>query len=178
LAVLSANGETAAEQVTQSTIEQYQKYVNLARTADRETFESLPTMSKFQVLFIRHRIPTDELLQMNGRNLLIHTIKNDWIGRNMLAVIMLGDIQVAGRRATAGVYIDKEKTPYSFQFNKEDKSWRFDMTHMLGDTEKALTLQIQQSGLSENEFLLEMVESAGGGKVENGIRLMPTNGNR
>jgi hypothetical protein len=168
-AILNTDGVTAAENVSQRTIDEYQQYVDWCRKADRQTLQKLSTINKFQVLLLKHRIRTDELKTMDGKAVFIYAVDHDWIGKNSVIVTTIGDIQASEGRGTAAVYIEDQKTPVRFHFTKEDDSWKFDLIQSIRDADQVLKEQIRQLDVTENEFIFRMIETVSGRKVPDSI---------
>jgi len=164
-AILNTDGPTAAAHVSKRTIDEYQQYVDWCRLADRQTLETLSTINKFQVLLLKHRIPKDDLMKMDGEAVFIHAVNNDWIGKNSVIVTTIGDIQTSDGRGTAAVSMNQEKAPSRFHFIEEEGSWKFDLIQTLRDADQILKMQMRQLGLEEDEFIFRMIESVSGRKV-------------
>ena len=81
----------------------------------------------------------------------------------------IDDIQVSGTRATAAVLIDKKKAPNRYHFTKEKGSWKLDLTPTLRDTDLLLKAQIKKAGVSEDQFIFDLVEALSGRKVPESI---------
>lgn len=164
-AILSTDGKRAADLVTTRTIDEYQQYMDWARSANRETLESLSTINKMQVLIIRLRVPKDLIPTMDGYSAFRYAVDNDWVGKEQTIQTSIDDIQVSGHRATAGIKIGDQRAPTRFHFTKEKNTWRFDLIQTIIDTNLALKAQIRQSGMTETEFLVVILESVAGVKV-------------
>lgn len=164
-AILTMDGARAAELVSERTIEEYQNYVDWARSADRKTLESLSLINRFQVIILRHRIPARELGELNGRTAFIYAVDRDWIGKNGVIRTTLGAIDTSDGRATAEVLIGGQKTPNRFQFIKEQKQWRFDLITVMWDANSAFQALAKQQGISEEELIFSLVETVSGKKV-------------
>lgn len=81
----------------------------------------------------------------------------------------LGKMEVADNLATAQVLIDNQVAPNRFQFSKEDGIWKFDLIHVIHDTDRALKAAVKQSGVSENEFIFSLIEILSGKKIDDTI---------
>jgi len=168
-AILDQKGESAVRLVTKRTVEEYQKYVDWALSADRKTLESLSFINRFQTFLLKHRIPLDTLKKLNGRSTFVYAVDRDWIGKNGVIRTTLGEIDVADKRANAEVIIGGQKVPNRFQFIKEEGIWKFDLIQVMRDTDQALKVAAKQKGLSENEFMFSLIETISGKKVNDSI---------
>lgn len=168
-AILNQNGEAAVALVTKRTVEEYQRYVEWALTADRKTLQSLAFINRFQVLLLRHRIPADSLRQLDGRSVFVYAVDRDWIGKNGVIRTTLGKVDVANTRATAEVLIGGQSAPNRFQFSKENGTWKFDLIQVIRDADQALKAAARQNGMTEDEFMFSLIETVSGRKVADTI---------
>ncbi|HUR57302.1 MAG TPA: hypothetical protein VM029_06310 [Opitutaceae bacterium] len=168
-AILSQDGARAAELVSERTLAEYQRYVDWARDADRETLQSLSLINRFQVIILRHRIPPEELRKLEGRTAFIYAVDHDWIGKNAVIRTSLGEIDASEGRATATVLIGGRKAPNRFQFIREKQQWRFDLLPLMQDSSVAFQALAKQRGIAEDELIFNLVETVSGKKVPEGI---------
>jgi ABC-type oligopeptide transport system substrate-binding subunit len=172
-AILAQKGEVAVEHLSQGTIDEFQNYVNLALTADREELEALSVINRMQVILMRHRIPLDTLRGLNGRSAIVYAVDRDWIGKNAVIRTELGEVSTHDDRATAEVIIGGQKAPTRFQFRRENGTWRFDLLTVLMDGNTAMKRAAEQAGMDENEFLFNLTESVTGKKIDESIWTPP-----
>ena len=168
-AILSMDGSASVDQIAQRTLNEYQKYIDWCLHADRRTLQNLSTINKMQVFLIKHRIPVDELKEMTGEKAFIYAVDHDWIGKKGTIVTTINDIQVSGSRATTATLSNKKKTPMRFHFTKEEGAWKLDLTQTLRDTDAVLKAQIEQAGISEDDYIFRIIEMISGRKVLNSI---------
>lgn len=168
-AILSTDGDAAIQQIAQPTVNEYQNYIDWCLHADRETLQNLSALNKLQVFMLKHRIPAEELKQMNGEKAFVYAVDHDWIGKEGTAATTIADIQVSGDSASAATLIDGRKQSIRFNFLKENGSWKLDLTQSLKDTDALLDYQIMQAGVPENEYILRSIEMITGRKVADSI---------
>lgn len=168
-AILSTDGSAAVRQIAQPTLNEYQNYIDWCLHADRETLQSLSALNKMQVFLLKHRIPADELKQMNGEKAFVYAVDHDWIGKEGTAVTTIADIQVSGDTASAATQVNGRKQSIRFNFVKENGRWKLDLTKTLQDTDALLGFQISQAGVPENEYILRSIEMITGRKVADNI---------
>jgi hypothetical protein len=65
--------------------------------------------------------------------------------------------------------IDGQAAPNRFQFSKEDGVWKFDLIHVIHDTDLALKAAAKQSDVLENEFIFSLIETLTGKKIDDTI---------
>lgn len=161
-AILENEGEKAVSHVDSRTIEYYSNLVNWAVTADSITVDGLPLMDKLAVLLVRGRTAKERLMSMDGRDLLISGVDEGMVGKGNVVHHDIGAISIKRKSATAQ-FINKGKTtPVKYQFYKEKRKWKINLTSALSGSEKAFSEMIERSGKSQNEFLMDVVEDAAG----------------
>jgi hypothetical protein len=158
-AVVAQRGEDAAGWVTKSTIDEYQRYVDWAQTADRKTVERLPFGNRVQVLMIRHRVDTPTLRKANGHSIFVHAVDKDWTGKAGVMRMELGEVQVTGERATGKGIINGQPAGMDFVFRKENDKWRIDLMEASKASAPALQAAVARSGQEETAFILQMLEA-------------------
>jgi hypothetical protein len=168
-AILEQRGNDAVELVTSRTIEEYQKYRDLALFAPRTEVQELSLLNRFQVAIIRHRVPVDLLDEMDGRALFVYAVDHDWIGKNGVIRLSIGEVDVASERATSVVTVGSKPTELRFQFRKERERWRFDLVYLMQVSNAALAQIIDAKGLSEDAVIFQLLEAVSGRKVEDSI---------
>lgn len=172
-AILAQEGEAAVEHLSQSTIDEFQNYVNLALTAEREELEALSFINRMQVVLMRHRIPVETLRDLTGRSAIVYAVDRDWIGKNGVIRTELGEVSTHDDRATAEVIIGGQKAPTRFQFRREKEAWKFDLLSVLRDGNTAMKQAAEQAGMDEDEFLFTITESVSGKKIDESIWAPP-----
>jgi len=168
-AILAQEGMNASQLVTASTIAEYQKYIDWAKTAERKALESLSFFNRLQVFLVKHRIPRAELLAMDGRELFAYAVNNDWIGKTSVIPTTVGNVEVSSSRAISDVFSSGKKVPIQFLYRKENGTWKFDLYHLMINSDGPLRTAALQSGLGENEFIFKLAETLSGTKVTDAI---------
>lgn len=164
-AVLNKQGEQAVNYVSAKTIDYYSNMLELVKTADSTTIDRLQLMDKLMVLTVRLRIPKEEILKFDGKSFLEYGISNGMIGN--IANFSIGDVKITGDTAKGQFMVGKEKAPFYYDFYKENGQWKIDLTSILAISETAFSAMIQESGQTENEILLLLLEKIAGAKPDN-----------
>lgn len=164
-AILNQRGSEAVEKVNQATLDYYERVRGLALSAPEQEVRNLSTIDKMMVLLLRHRLPLDLLRGMNGRELFSYGVNRGWIGKEDVMEAELGTIRVSGEQASAVYIKGGQRTPLKYQFTKEGGQWKIDLTTIMPAVNQALKQLIQQQGVSEEEFLFDILEAISGEKV-------------
>ena len=76
----------------------------------------------------------------------------------------VGQFEDFENRAAADAVVGENKLPFPFLFRKEEGQWKFDLVHLLQNTNAGLLATAKQSGMDESQFIFMLIESASGKK--------------
>lgn len=157
-AILNDKGEEAVEQVDTKTIAYYGDILEKVKTADSLKVDKLSLMDKLIVLVVRHRIPKEEIMKTNGKQLLVTAIKMGMVGKSSVINNEVGTVKVNGDFASGELLVRGQKTPLAFEFHKKNGLWKLDLTAIFPAGEAAFRQMVKQSGEPENEYLLSLIQ--------------------
>lgn len=163
--LLNDRGSEAVKSVDSRTIQYYSDLLELTKTADSSKIETLSIMDKMSVLIMRLKIPKEEILSFKGEDLFIYSVNHGMVGKGGVSRNNIGKITVDGNFASAQLMAKGISSEIHFEFYKENGSWKLDLTSIFPLTTLIFDKLILDSGKSENEFLLPLVEAASGKKV-------------
>ncbi|MEO3430094.1 hypothetical protein AAFN88_14635 [Pelagibius sp. CAU 1746] len=164
-ALLATDGEKAAEIVTQGSRDLYRHYANQALTLDHAALNRVHIADRLTILLLRHSVERERLMQMSGGDIIAYAVEQGWISKEGTAGIRLGNFQVAGDLATGALLrTDGSETPYRVEFLKEDGDWHLNLKKMLEFARIGIEYAVQQAGMSEDEFILTLLEYSTGKK--------------
>lgn len=164
-AILNDRGAEAVACVDSSTILYYNRMLDLARHADSATIENAGLFDKFMVLAIRQRTSREEIMRLDGRGLLQFAIESGMVGKNSVAGNSIGAVEIDRHFAKGQLVTNGETTDVYFDFNKENGQWKIDITSVFEISEKVIREMYLQSGQSENEYLISLLEMVSGSKA-------------
>lgn len=151
-------GEEAVKYVDSRTIAYHDSIIHLAKTADSLRVDSLKVIDKLLVLSIRHRIPREEILAMDGTTFFIYGVQHNMISNYNIVNNSLGKIKIDDHFATADLLLDENKTPKDFHFHKEDDHWKIDLTSLHASTNSEFEVLIAERKQTENDYLFNLIE--------------------
>lgn len=172
-AILEQQGQNAASIVTSTTIDEYQKYVDAAKYAERAEMERLSFLTRFQALIIRHRVPKEKLQGMDGKEAFVYAVDNDWIGKTGVVPMEIGNVRESGTKAVSDAFLNGQKIPFEFIYKKEGGKWKFDLTQILMNSEAPLRMAAKQANLKEDDFIFMVLETVSGTKPTQGLWTPP-----
>lgn len=156
--LLDGDGKTTVEYVNKAGIDYYSAILDYVMEADSERVASLPLIDKLMVLSLRMRTSDKKLREMKtGEDLFIYGVNRRFIGNEGVRASELGEIILHPDRATAKVLRNGQEIPMQFKFLKEDGKWKFDVKYMLVNTGYGLQQVIVQKGISEEEYVKELL---------------------
>ncbi len=165
-AVLADRGSVAWVYVDERTRSYYDRMVEIIRSADSATVSALPLLDRITVLFSRYRVPLDTLKRMDGKSMFTYAIRNGMIGKGSVAEMSIGKVEIQGDFAAGQMVSGGEDTPINFHFYRESENekepWKLDLTSIFRVSEVGLQQMIASEGISENEYLLGLMQSVPG----------------
>ena len=168
-AILTDQGEVASSFVDSRTMNYYSTILKKIKIADSLEVDSMGIIDKLTLLTMRRTVPSSELLDFDGKDLFIYAIDNGMVGKNNIVNAKLGNVTRNGDFAKAEFIVNGQKTPFFFHFYKEDNQWKIDITHLFSLGTVSLKKMIEDSGKTENDFILIILEALTGKKTSSSI---------
>jgi hypothetical protein len=163
----NGNGGEAANLVDSHTIKYYGDIIELVRNADSLKVESLSLWDKIMVLTVRQRVSKENILNFDGKALLIHAINNGMIDKNSVLRFTIGDVTVDNNSAKGQLIFNGTGTPYFLNFYKENGQWKYDLTTSFPIFIPAL--QKLEKELGERGFIDGMLRAIPGNKLSQNV---------
>jgi hypothetical protein len=163
-AILNDRGEDAVKYVDSRTIKYYGDILEIVITADSSKVETLPFLDKLMVFSIRHRMLKEDILSFDGKSLLVYAIKSGMVGKNNVINNSIGDVIINNDFAKGQFIVSGQKTPFYFNFYKEEGQWKTDLTSLFPVTNLAFNKMVDESGENQNDYLFSLLETVTGRK--------------
>jgi len=155
-ALLDADGAAALGAVDEATVEWYDAVLADALRVGRADLDERSLTQRFTILRLRIAFNRSELAAKSGREILAHAVREGWIGRSGVERAELGRLRVDGERAGATIQGGPDSVD-AFVFTRKDGRWRVSIVESMVLAEAAFERMRTQSGLSEEEFLLQLL---------------------
>jgi hypothetical protein len=156
--LLAMDGEKCATVVDRATRDYYQRMRDLALKGSAAKVQALPIIDKLMVVRIRHEVPLALIKKMDGPKLFAYGVQRGWVSRDSVTNGDIGQVEAAGPDfATAVFTVQGKPTPLKIEFRKEDGAWRVGLLSLFRPGEIALRQLQSKSGMSEDEFVLDLV---------------------
>ena len=156
-ATLSKEGTKTTQYITKSTLVYFENILEKVKFADKETILGSSIADQTQILIIRRFFSKEEVLSFDGKAVYAATIDKGLMGEQ-LKTMSIGLVLIKGGKGKAQMILDGTKTAVFFDFLKEDKQWKLDITTTLVLTTKSIEAQAEEAKISTTEFLLEMLQ--------------------
>lgn len=156
-AILNENGTEAYQWIDQNTIDFYSKTLELAISGDSATIDGLAFMDKFLALTARHRVPNEQLLQMDKKSFFVYAVDEGMIGKESVQELQLTTVTVDGKQAEGKFNARGNPAPFGFTFNKMGKQWGIDLTSIFEITSKAILMIYEGETSDSNEIIFKLL---------------------
>lgn len=159
-AILEGKGAIAADYVDSKTISYYDFILEQVKHRDSVELFDLNLNDRLMILSVRHRINNKNLHKIDGKGLFILSIDNGLISKTSLAGNEIGDVAIEDKKAKAQLLIQGIKTPVFMEFVQEKNKWKLNLTSMFEQTSTSIQKMAKRSKMTENEFMLLMLEKS------------------
>jgi hypothetical protein len=178
-AVLANDGRAAEQRLSRGTIDYYATMRELALYAPSESVHGQTLVDQMQILLLRIRMDPAQLEAMSGSELLVHWVERGWIGKEGIARVQLGRLEVGDSRAVGRGEVGGQDIGPVYHFIREaGGAWHFDLLPTLESSDDSLEAAAEQRGITGRELILMLVEATVGYEVDAGVwnPLLPTPG--
>ena len=157
-AILASSGDRAVDKLSQSTIDYYGEMRKLAVCESAETVKAESMVNRIQILSMRFRVPTETLVELSDREVVVYSVDQGWIGKGSVMKLDVGEVTIEGEEAQAEVVSNGEPTGIKFRFVKETEGWKFDLLSTIELTNQAFEQLAEVQGLKQDEFIFAVLE--------------------
>lgn len=165
-ALARRDGKAAATAVDSTTLAYYDEARRMAVTAPPDRVHALPLTQRMQVLTLRHLLDYESLQKMDGAAVLAYLVSEGWsTGPGGQRGARLGAVTVSDDVARAQYEIRGEPTPLVWTFVREHGDWKLNLSSMMPLAEQGIAQVVQRTGLSEDDFIIRIIEGRTGRPV-------------
>jgi hypothetical protein len=158
-ALRSKDDQRAADFVSARTLDRYDRCRLVAIDSTGRNFDDFTQLEVMLILQFRYRVAKNELQSMNGRELFCWAIRNNLANTESVNGITIDTVQIDGE--TAFATLSKDGTPAKgefFRFVREERGWKFDLSHVFDAVEPRLAPIRQQASKSRIELAVFLME--------------------
>jgi hypothetical protein len=168
-ALLNTDSDRAYQAIDSNTKKYYQDILKTVLSGKAEQVKQMSFLDKVFIIRSRHQIPFEELTAFNEETYFKYAVEKGWIDKNSVAEIELADIVIEGDRATTKIKKNGQIAPFGFTFRRENNQWKLDFTSIFPVSQTAFQQAIEESGMSEDEFVFYLVETVSNSKVNDSV---------
>ncbi len=157
-AIQTRNGAEVYHLLDKNTIEWYSFILEKIKYADSMEVSNLSLNDKMTVLSTRLMINKDSIFQFDGKTFCIYVTNNAILGNSSDLSLKLQAVFVSGDKAKTPVVATSEGDIIEFEFNKENGSWKFNLSSVFKAEDLFLKKYLSNDNLSENDYALYILE--------------------
>ena len=169
ISLAERDGETAFDLLDRETIKYFELIGHYARFEDSANLQSRPIIEKIMILALRAYVPRDSLQRISGKDVIRFSVDHDLSGEVHSAKI--SNIIVDGDFAKALYSVEGAPSSFVIYFSKEKGKWKVClfalMLRIMQPYEDYFQQQLQEQGLSENDFLENSIQAIGDDTLNN-----------
>ena len=160
-ALLRDDGSEAVNYLSQRTIDYYAELLEHARLTPEDELRGELFMDRFTVLRLRSEFDSRKLSELSGEEVLEYAIEEAWIDKEGTALFEVQQVRIRDDFAAITFTRDGIEVPVIFEAYRESGSWKLDLTSVFAVANYAFVQQIEDSGLTEDEFIDEIFKALG-----------------
>ena len=168
-AILEGDGAAAYRAIDQNTRDYYDRLLADSHSATKQQIEKMGLIDKMQIIVMRHRVPKDQLLAMDGKALFIHAVDKGYVGKDGASKLDIGKVTATGKFANAVAVVGGVETPLRLHFHQEADGWKLDVAQMSKLGEAVFLKLAKDSGMSENDYIFYLVRIVSGKPVQDSV---------
>jgi hypothetical protein len=100
---------------------------------------------------------------------LVHGVDQGYIDESSVAENQLGDIRIDGERGFAQMVVQSRPSDVDYEFVRVGQDWKFDLAATIPLANSTFMQTARESGLTEDEFVFELIELTTGTPVDASI---------
>jgi hypothetical protein len=158
--ILSKDGAKTIQYISENTVDYFEDILDKVKFADKETILGLSTADQTQILIIRRFFSKEDIFSFDGKSLYATSIDQELMG-GQLNALTIGLVAVKGDKGKAQMVVDGTKTSIFFDFLKEDKEWKIDITTTLIMTTRLIEMEAKEASVSITQYLIDMLQLKG-----------------
>ncbi|MEQ8357290.1 MAG: hypothetical protein RH942_17275 [Kiloniellaceae bacterium] len=166
-AILTSDGAAAKRLVTQESKDYFRGLADHALTLDRAGLQKIHLSDRLYAMLLRHNLDRARLENMTGGDVVAYAVEQGWIGREGAEQLELGAYKLDGDSASGTILQpDGQESTFKMEFTKVGGRWLLELDELMMLTRIAFEYSAKQTGLSDDDFVLLMLEYGSGRKPE------------
>jgi hypothetical protein len=173
LAAMTGDGGTAASLLSSMTVNHFGYMRDLALYGLPEEVMSHPCVNQLSIFRFRQFVPADVLKSFSAEQALAYALSQGWIGRDVVAHVELGRVEMHGSGALGEVLVDGVDNEFWHILLEEDGRWRLDLLQGYGVAESEFGAIARQHGVGPTEVALVVLKRSAGIEIDPDRLLQP-----
>ena len=162
-ALLSRNGSLAIQVVDTSTLNYYNGISYAAAHATRSDIFNYSLIEKFFIFSIRHRVPHQLAIRMNGATMFSYGVNNGRIDVEDVQNTVIDEVNIFNDTAIGKGYIIGENEESTFRFVKEGDDWKIDISGVIPEGEQQMIeSKLELNFKTDEDYIFFLLESGTG----------------
>ena len=167
---LLKDGQRAVLYADTSTLAYYSDILHLAKSGNKTDIQRKRFVDQLTILMLRHSFDASRILALqNGADVFALSIDNGLISEGATASLKLGKIVINGNEAFAEILSEQGIEPVQLRFAYEGGRWKIDFSSLLVFADTQFGAVVNGSGLTQEEFILQILEFSTGTKPDGAI---------
>ena len=167
---LLKDGQQAVLYADTSTLVYYSDILRLAKNGNKTDIQRKRFVDQLTILMLRHSFDASRILALqNGADVFALSIDNGLISEGATASLKLGKIVINGNEAFAEILSEQGIEPVQLRFAYEGGRWKIDFSSLLVFADTQFGAVVNGSGLTQEEFILQILEFSTGTKPDGAI---------
>lgn len=172
-AAMAGRGADAARLLSSMTVNHFGRLRELALHAPAEEVRAHPCVNQLSIFQLRQFVPVEELQSMSPEQTLAYSLERGWIGRDVVANVELGRVEMHGAGALGEVMVNGFDSGWWHILLEEDGRWRFDLLQGYGIAESEFSDLARDNGIDKTEVALAVLEGTAGVAIDRARLLAP-----
>ncbi|MFI5712960.1 hypothetical protein [Kribbella sp. NPDC051620] len=152
-ALVAKDGKAAASMLTGDTIAYYAALKKLALTAKEPYLRRARVSDQLAVLYLRAGVEAADLRRWSATDLAADAVRRGELNTSAIERMTVGEVKVSVDSASVTMILDGKANPFSLTFWREGGRWKFRMIPVLEAIEYAMRTQVEESHLTERQFV-------------------------
>jgi len=161
----ATDGEAFAKILDSKTVQWHEEAIKEAQSATKAELTKLGLLRRLTVLRLRHEYKKADLTKLSGPEVIVASVKKGWINNNFADMVVIAAYGV-NKDGLAYVTLRQNAKVPAFWFTKETGQWQLALSHTFAGADKGLEQVVKKSELSEEDFLIKILEAESKKKID------------
>lgn len=159
LALSSQDGPTASEMLSQDALQIYEHYREAALAGSREEILQIPLVHQAAVLILRGKIPGEQLINMNGKEVYSTSISSGLIAHKWAESMEIINVELYDPQTAILTIGIKGNSGTRMLAVKERNQWKFSVREIIMQSNETIEQLLAERGISHEDYLKNVVET-------------------